>query len=92
MAITVKLELPDDLAKVLGAPGRDLSRTALEALAVEEYRAGRLTDQQFRHLLGISRFEADGVLKAHGVWLDYSLEDLDREGEVIRRLGRPVGE
>jgi hypothetical protein len=71
--VTLTLEIPQDLAALLGAPERDLSRTALEALAVEEYLARRLSDAQFRRLLDISRFEADRILKAHGVWLDYDL-------------------
>jgi len=91
MPVTLTLELPEDLAKILGAPARDLSRTALEALAVEEYRAGRLTDLQFRRLLGISRYEADRTLKAHGVWLEYTLEDFEREGEALRRVQQRCG-
>jgi predicted HTH domain antitoxin len=86
MAVTLTLELPEDLAALLGAPQRDLSRTALEALAVEEYRAHRLSDKQFRRLLNVSRLEADRILKAHGVWLDYGLEDFEREGEALRQL------
>jgi hypothetical protein len=86
MAVTLTLELPEDLANLLGAPQRDLSRTALEALAVEEYRARRLSDKQFRRLLNISRWEADQILKAHDVWLDYGLEDFEREGEALRQL------
>ena len=86
MTVTLTLELPEDLAALLGAPQRDLSRTALEALAVEEYRARRLSDAQFRRLLNISRFEADRLLKAHGVWLDYGLEEFEREGEALRQL------
>jgi len=83
MAVALTLELPEDLAALLGAPQRDLSRTALEALVVEEYRARHLSDQQFRQLLSVSRFEADRILKAHGVWRDYGLEDFEREGSSI---------
>lgn len=86
MAVTLTIEIPEDLALALGAGDRDLSRTALEAFAIEEYRARRLSDAQFRRLLGISRFEADRILQAHGVWLDYSLDDFDREGETLRRV------
>ena len=86
MPITVTLEIPEDLAAILNSDGRDLSRAALEALAVEEYRARRLSDAQFRRLLGLSRWEADGLLKAHGVWLDYTIEDFNREGEAGRRI------
>ena len=39
------LRIPDDLAARLGASG-DLTRRALEALALEEYRAGRLARRQ----------------------------------------------
>ena len=70
MAINVTVQIPEDLARILGSGGRDLSRAALEALAVEEYRAMHLTDAQFRSILGLSRLEADALLKAHGVWLD----------------------
>ena len=86
MPITVTLEIPEDLAAILSTDGRDLSRAALEALAVEEYRARRLSDAQFRRLLGLSRWEADGLLKAHGVWLDYTIDDFNREGEAGRRI------
>lgn len=86
MSVTLILELPEDMAALLGAPQRDLSRTALEALAVAEYRARRLSDAQFRRLLNISRFEADRILKAHGIWLDYGIEDFEREGEALQQL------
>ena len=87
MPITVTVEIPEDLAAILVSGGRDLSRAALEALAVEAYRARRLSDAQFRRILGLGRFEADALLKAHCVWLDYSLDDFKREGEVSRQSG-----
>jgi predicted HTH domain antitoxin len=86
MPVTLTLELPEEFAAILGASGRDLTRLALEALAVEEYRAGRLSDARFRQLLGVSRFEADRILKSHGVWLEYSAKDFEREGEALQRL------
>lgn len=60
------LTIPDDLAARLGA--KDLPRQALEALAAEAYRAGRLTQPELRRLLGI-RTDArlKGFLKAHGI-------------------------
>lgn len=91
MPITVTLEIPEDLADLLRSGGRDLSRAALEALAVEGYRAKRLSDAQFRRLLGLSRLEADGLLKAHGVWLDYTIDDFNREGEAHRRSRQRSG-
>lgn len=48
------LRIPDDLAELLGANRADLSRRALEALAVREYRAGHLTDTDLCRMLGLA--------------------------------------
>jgi hypothetical protein len=82
------LHIPDDVAQRLSAAGSDLSRRALEAFALEEFKAGRLTEEQLRRLLGFqTRHQLDGFLKAHEVWLNYTLEDLERERSALRRLG-----
>ena len=81
----ITLELPDEIAKQLAA-GEDLSRTALEALVAEGCRAHRLSDHQAAELLGLSRYELDGFLKVHGVFLDYSISDLELETALGERL------
>ena len=43
----VTVQIPDDLASRMGSGG-DLSRRALEALAAEEYKRGRLTKPDLR--------------------------------------------
>jgi len=84
----VKIRMPADLAERLAAAGGDLSRSALEAFGLEEYKAHRLTEAQLGQLLGFaSRQELDGFLKAHEVWLEYTWEDLERDRETMRRLG-----
>ena len=83
----VTVQIPDDLASRMGAGG-DLSRRALEALAAEEFKRGRLTKPDLRRLLGFeTSYQIDEFLKAHEVVDDYTLEDLDREREGLRRLG-----
>ena len=83
----VTLHIPDDLVARLGGGG-DLSRRALEALAFEEYKSGRIGKSDLRRLLGFStRYELDGFLKAHDIWTDYTIEDFQREREDLRRLG-----
>lgn len=80
--------LPDDLAARLAVEGGDLSQRALEALASEEYRAGRLTKADLKRLLGLeTRAELDGFLKQHGVFEPYTLADLERERRDLDRLG-----
>lgn len=69
--------------------GADLPRAALESLALEGYRAGALTHAQVRRLLGFgSLAEADGFLKHHGVYLEYTLDDLERDTANSRHVTR----
>jgi hypothetical protein len=82
------VEIPDDVAQRLAAAGGDLSRRALEALALEEYKQGHLTKPELRRLLGFGTRDAlDGFLKAHDVFEPYSLDDLERERRDLQRLG-----
>jgi len=82
------LDLPDELCAALAASGQGLPRAALEAIALEAYRERKLTTAQLRRLLGFeSRYELDGFLKQHEVWLEYTWEDLERDRETHRRLG-----
>ena len=81
------LDLPDDVVAQLAEEGCDLSRAALEALAIDAYRTNRITAHQLCELLEIpSRYELDGFLKQHGVPLEYSVEDFEREGATSARL------
>ncbi len=82
------VQIPDDVAQRLAAAGGDLSRRALEALALEEYKLGHLTKHELRRLLGFGTRDAlDGFLKAHDVFEHYSLDDLERERRDLQRLG-----
>lgn len=82
------LDLPDELSAALSASGSDLPRAALEAIALEAYRERKLTTAQLRRLLGFeSRYELDGFLKQHEVWLDYTWQDLEQDRDTHRRLG-----
>jgi len=79
----VHLEIPEDLAQQLAADPSGLTRVALEAIALEGVRSGRLSVSQARRLMGIgSRYEMDGFLKAHGLFLDLTLDDIRRDSET----------
>jgi hypothetical protein len=85
----ITLELPDDVAQGLEAQVKNLPRALLESFAVEGYRSGKLTEEQVRRILGFgTRMQVDGFLKEHGVYLEYTLEDLDRETETSREFSR----
>ena len=85
MQITV--ELPDDLAQHMIPAGQNPARAVLENLALEAFRAQRLTEHQLAQLLGMDRCQLDGFLKDRGVWLNYTMDDLHQELEAQRKLG-----
>lgn len=80
----VTLHIPDDIAKRLSATGEDLSRHALEAIALEGYRDQNLTLYQISEMLGLSRVETEDFLGRHRVPLAVIDEaDLDREAALF---------
>jgi Uncharacterised protein family (UPF0175) len=86
--MTVTVQIPDDLAQHMGVEGGDLSRHGLEVLALEEYKSGHLSKPELRRVLGFATLPAlDGFLRAHGVFEEYTLDDLEQERQDLRRLG-----
>lgn len=87
MQITV--QLPEDIARHLGASHLDLSRAALEGMALEGARSGELTTVQVRRLLGFStRTEVDAFLKAHSTFPRVTAADIERDAETSRSFRR----
>lgn len=77
MAMTLTVNIPDDLAAELGAGFQNLSRAALEALAAEAYAKDVLSLEQIRRMLELeSRWEAQAALSRHGVWPGQSGEEI----------------
>jgi predicted HTH domain antitoxin len=80
--VQITVVLPDDIARHAD-PGRD----ALEALAIEGYRSGKLTHYQSSQLLGMTRFEFDGFLKSRDIYDHaYDVEDFEQDLDTLRRL------
>jgi Uncharacterised protein family (UPF0175) len=87
MQITV--ELPEDIARQLAVNPQDLSRAALEAIAVEGARSGKLTTEQVRRLLGFStRYQADGFLKKHEVYYSLTSEQVERDAATASEFSQ----
>ncbi len=85
--MNVVLHIPDDFAEQLSAGG-DVEREALEALALESYRAGRLSKAELRRLLGFEVLDQiDGFLKAHDVYDPITIEEVERQVRDVQRLG-----
>jgi hypothetical protein len=84
----VTVHIPDDIAARLASAGGDLSRRALEGLALEEYKSGHISDPELRLLLGFeTRYELDGFLKAHGVYENFTMEDFERDLADLKNAG-----
>ena len=84
----VTVQIPDGIAARLCAASNDLSRRALAGLALEEYRSGHITDPELCEMLGFeTRYELDGFLKLHGVYEEFTIEDLERDLSDLRNAG-----
>jgi predicted HTH domain antitoxin len=86
--MSVTIDLPEDISVALTEKWDDVPRRSLEAIAVEAYRTGALTESQIRRLLGFeTRFQVHALLKEHQVPLRYTAADLEEDLSVHRELG-----
>lgn len=74
----VVVHISDSVVASLPSEDGDLARDLLESYALEGYKSGKLTAYQMQELLGLeTRMEVDAFLKAHGISLEMTLEDLE---------------
>ena len=79
----IQFDIPDNIALELSQQPGGISQAAIEALALEGVRSGRLTEHQARIMLGIStRYGMDGFLKAHNVFLGETLDSVVQDSVV----------
>jgi predicted HTH domain antitoxin len=82
------IDLPADVSAALQERWDDVSRRTLEAVAVEGYRAGTVTETQVRRMLDLeSRFAVHALLKEHRVPLRYTQADLEDDLTALREIG-----
>ncbi len=83
----VVVSLPDSVAQQIGANETDFERQELEALALEGYRSEKLTAFQIGQMLGLAMpNEVDGFLKMHGMFLEYTDEEIAQQQRVLDEL------
>jgi len=76
-------DVPEEFARQFAAEPGGIARVALEALATEGVRSGKLTAYQARQMLGIrSGYEMDGFLKARGVLLPDTMQQVIADSEM----------
>jgi predicted HTH domain antitoxin len=83
--MTLTISTPDELGETLRQRvGGDLSAYAREVFAVSLYRSGMLSHKELTEILGVDRWQAEEVLRRHGV-VDITPQDLERDDRVIRQ-------
>jgi predicted HTH domain antitoxin len=75
----IAVELPEDIAKRLQSAWTDVSRGALEAVALEEYRDGTLSREQVGRVLGLSFWETEAFLRERQAYLPYDEQDIEQD-------------
>lgn len=82
--MSISFDLPTDIESGLRAALGDLNQAAKEAALVELYRQRKISHLDFSRALGLTRLEAENVLKRHDVVDD--LPDKDEYDQALRRL------
>jgi hypothetical protein len=87
MSTSIAIEFPDDIARVLREKWGDLSQHTIEALAAEGYRTRALSGTQVQRMLGLeTRLEVDAFPKQHGVCLNYTEAELEKDLATLKQL------
>lgn len=84
MQLTV--EIPDFMARSLELEGPEQDRQVLEMLALEGYRAGKLSRGQVSDALGLGFHDTEEFLHRHGAMIPWTLEELEQGSENLRKF------
>jgi len=88
MSATIEISVPDSLLAALGADPESLSRQALEALAAQAYRAGKITHRQVGEILGLDRWQTDAFLKNSQAQRAGETAEFASDLARLRRMGK----
>ena len=89
LVLTIADEIEPDLRN---SEKKSLERRALELLAVDGYKKGEITAYQVQKMLGFDdRFEVNVLLKEHGVYYDYTTEELLGDVAALHTLLKAQG-
>lgn len=82
------LDIPDDIAaRLRAAHGDDITRSALEHIALTGYTEGTLSRFQVQRLLGFdNRWDTENWLGSRGASMQYTAADLELDRANLDRL------
>lgn len=84
--MAISIELPPNVEAQLRSQLANVDEVARLGLAIEAFRAAKLSLGQFAELLGVSQYAAEGLLKERGISLDFTETELAAERDALRRL------
>ncbi len=80
----VLIAIPDDVMQRLEGHWKDVPQHALEALTIQDYRAGIITSAEVQRMLHLpSRWAVDSLLKRAQAYLDYTEADLEQDIQTL---------
>jgi len=83
----ISIQITKDVAYALASNEAELSRVAIEALAIEGYRQNRLSEHQIAQMLQLGgRMDVHAFLKARKVPLNYSVADLEADAKALAQF------
>jgi len=88
MAETIEISVPEALIKALGVESEELPRQTLEALIVQAYRKGQITQAQVGELLEMDRWVTDKFLKNAQAFRAHDSEEFSSDLERLRRISK----
>jgi predicted HTH domain antitoxin len=81
--VEVIIKLPDTLAQTFGATAEARSRRLTEDAAIEEYRAGLLSQRQVGEMLALDYWQTERFLAERNIPINYSLTDLQADQATL---------
>jgi hypothetical protein len=82
--MTVSFEIPGEIDRELSTSESDLSGEAREVFLVELCRQERISHRQLTEAFGVSRLEADAVLKRHKVSSGVTAEEMRTQAAALQ--------
>jgi predicted HTH domain antitoxin len=83
----ITIDIPADIEQRLQTNLDRLSQRALEAIAVEAYRAQVISAAEVQRMLKLpSHLATDAFLKQAGAFLHYTEEDLEQDIQAMNRV------
>jgi predicted HTH domain antitoxin len=82
--MNITFEIPQEIERGLRTNGLDMNRDAKEAYLVNLYREDRISHRELAEALGLSRYEADGLLKRYKVSPNVTAEEMHAQATGLR--------